>query len=166
MTETHATSRPAARTRPAAPVFPPGRYGRRREPRRRGRWLSALLAVAFVAVLGLLTVRLYQRYGDPNYRAQVVSYTEITDSQVVIEFRVTVNRDDPAPGQLAEQVLTVIERVVIANRDWGGLAVETKFQDNEIDMTTYGDKTVMGVLWVEVQYRHHHLDPRNPNPGP
>lgn len=90
MTETHATSRPAARTRPAAPVFPPGRYGRRREPRRRGRWLSALLAVAFVAVLGLLTVRLYQRYGDPNYRAQVVSYTEITDSQVVIEFRVTV----------------------------------------------------------------------------
>ena len=90
----------------------------------------------------------------------------VRNLRVAIEFRVTVNRDDPAPGQLAEQVLTVIERVVIANRDWGGLAVETKFQDNEIDMPTYGDKTVMGVLWVEVQYRHHHLDPRNPNPGP
>lgn len=94
MTETHATDRRAAPTRPDAPVFPPGRYGRRRQPRRRSRWLSALLAAAFVAALGLTTVRLYQRYGDPNYQAQVLSYTEITDSQIVIEFRVTV----PAGG--------------------------------------------------------------------
>lgn len=88
MTETHATDRPTARTSPAA--FPPGRYGRRRQPRRSSRWLSVLLAAALAAALGLVTVRLYQRYGDPNYRAEVITYTDITDSQVVITFRVTV----------------------------------------------------------------------------
>lgn len=97
MTETHATTRPApaAVPRPAlatssgTPVFPPGRYGRRRG-RRSGRLLPVLLALALVAALGVVSVRLYRQYGDPNYRAQVISYTEITESQVVIEFRVTV----------------------------------------------------------------------------
>lgn len=99
MTETHATAPPAARATappagPSAPEFPPGRYGRRREPRRHRRWLPALLAVALVAALGVVSVRLYTLYGDPNYRAKVITYTDITDNQVVIEFRVTV----PAGG--------------------------------------------------------------------
>ncbi|SCL54444.1 protein of unknown function [Micromonospora citrea] len=84
MTETHAT--PAT----GAPVFPPGRYGRRREPGRRRPLLVALLAVALVAVLSLIAVRLYRQYGDPNYDAQVITYTGITDSQVLVDFRVTV----------------------------------------------------------------------------
>lgn len=83
---------------------------------------------------------------------------------VGIEFRVTVNRDDPSPGNLAEQVLTVIEQVVLRNGTWGGLAIDTDFRNNEVDMTTYGDRTVMGVVWVEIQYRHAHGDPTNPNP--
>ncbi|MCL4743841.1 MAG: hypothetical protein KJZ83_00350 [Burkholderiaceae bacterium] len=86
--------------------------------------------------------------------------------RVAIEFRVTVNRGDPAPGNLAEQVLSVIEHVVLANTKWGGLAIDTGLQNNETDMTTYEDRTVVGVLWVEVQYRHHHADPHNPNPSP
>ncbi|MFY1673098.1 DUF4307 domain-containing protein [Plantactinospora sp. WMMB334] len=79
---------------PTAPVFPPGRYGRRRAPRRRRPWVSALLAVALVAALGAVSYRLYRQYGDPNYDAQVITYTEITDTQVVVDFRVTV----PAGG--------------------------------------------------------------------
>jgi hypothetical protein len=31
---------------------------------------------------------LYLRYGDPDYRARVVSYTDVTDRQIVITFRV------------------------------------------------------------------------------
>ncbi|MEQ4301222.1 DUF4307 domain-containing protein [Plantactinospora sp. B6F1] len=75
---------------PNAPVFPPGRYGRRRALRRRRPWVSALLAVVLLAVLGAVSYRLYRQYGDPNYDAQVITYTEITDSQLMLEFRVTV----------------------------------------------------------------------------
>ncbi|MCM0676982.1 DUF4307 domain-containing protein [Micromonospora phytophila] len=84
MTETHAT------IPPGAPVFPPGRYGRRRDPRRRRPLLAVLLALAMVAVFSLVAVRLYQQYGDPNYDAQVITYTGITDNQVLVDFRVTV----------------------------------------------------------------------------
>ncbi|WP_323373521.1 DUF4307 domain-containing protein [Plantactinospora alkalitolerans] len=79
---------------PAAPVFPPGRYGHRRAPRRRRPWVATLLVVALLAVLGAVSYRLYRQYGDPNYDAQVITYTEITESQLVLDFRVTV----PAGG--------------------------------------------------------------------
>ena len=84
MTETHAT------TTPDVPVFPPGRYGRRREAGRRRPLLVALLALALVAALSVVAVRLYQQYGDPDYKAQVITYTGITDQQVLVDFRVTV----------------------------------------------------------------------------
>jgi hypothetical protein len=88
VTETHAT------TPTGAPVFPPGRYGRRRAARRRRPWVAALLVVAVLAALGLVSARLYRMYGDPNYQAEVITYTEITDAQVVVDFQVTV----PAGG--------------------------------------------------------------------
>lgn len=83
---------------------------------------------------------------------------------VGIEFRITVNRGDPSSGDMAEQVLTVIEKVVLDNGNWGGLAIDTELRNSEVDMTTYGDRTIMGVLWVEVQYRHSGADPRDPSP--
>ncbi|MEO3775269.1 DUF4307 domain-containing protein [Micromonospora sp. B11E3] len=88
MSETHAT------LPPGAPVFPPGRYGRRREPGRRRPALAALLVAAVVAALGVASYSLYDKYGDPVYDAQLISYSDITDSQVVVDFRVTV----PAGG--------------------------------------------------------------------
>lgn len=90
MTETHAT------LPPGAPAFPPGRYGRRREPGRRRPLLVALLVVALVAVMTLVSVRLYRQYGDPNYDAEVITYTGITDSQVLVDFRVTVPKGGSA----------------------------------------------------------------------
>ncbi|GLH98032.1 DUF4307 domain-containing protein [Phytohabitans aurantiacus] len=84
MTETHPT------TTAGAPVFPPGRYGRRREPRRQRRWLVALLVTAVVAAGVGLAIRLYQQYGDPSYNAQVTSYSGISDTGIDLEFRVNV----------------------------------------------------------------------------
>jgi hypothetical protein len=46
-----------------------------------------VLVSALVGVLAL-TVALYLRYGDPAYTAEVVGYTDITDEQIVIKFRV------------------------------------------------------------------------------
>ncbi|MEH0933895.1 DUF4307 domain-containing protein [Micromonospora psammae] len=84
MTETHATI-PSG-----APVFPAGRYGRRREPGRRRPLLVGLLVAALVAGLGLAAAQLYARYGDPAYDAQVITYTDIDDSGVRVDFRVTL----------------------------------------------------------------------------
>ncbi|MGC4894816.1 DUF4307 domain-containing protein [Micromonospora sp. DT31] len=84
MSETHATV--AAQS----PAFPPGRYGRRREPGRRRPVLLALLVAVLLAGLGLAATKLYQQYGDPEYRGEMISYTDITDSGVVVDFRVTV----------------------------------------------------------------------------
>jgi hypothetical protein len=61
VTETHAT------LEPNAPVFPPGRYGRRRAPRRRRPVLAALLVIAVVATL-----------------------TAVSVDQVVVDFRVNL----------------------------------------------------------------------------
>ncbi|MEO3742120.1 DUF4307 domain-containing protein [Plantactinospora sp. B5E13] len=74
----------------AAPVFPPGRYGHRRAGRQRRPWVAVLLVAVLLGVMVAVSFRLYRQYGDPNYDAQVITYTQITETQVVIDFRVTV----------------------------------------------------------------------------
>ena len=83
---------------------------------------------------------------------------------VNVEFRITANRDDDAPGILAEQALTVVKRGITEDRTWGGIAIDTKIVGSEIDMTTYADRSIVGVCQAEVQFRYSHLDPRDPNP--
>lgn len=88
MTETRHTAQAGV------PAFPAGRYGRRREPRRGRSWVLAVLVVVFVVAGSALSYRLYRLYGDPTYDAKVITYTEITDSQILVDFQVTV----PAGG--------------------------------------------------------------------
>jgi len=80
---------------------------------------------------------------------------------VGIEFRITVNQNDPSPAVMGERVLTVVKRVIDNNKTWGGLAVDTRRTNNEIDLTSYGDKTVMGVQFVEIIFRHSIKDVRS-----
>jgi hypothetical protein len=77
-------------TSTAAPVFPPGRYGRRRAPRRARRWLPAVVALVAVVAGLALTLRLHQQYGEGAYDAALVRYTDVTDHQVVVHFRVNL----------------------------------------------------------------------------
>ena len=86
--------------------------------------------------------------------------------QVGIEFRVTVNRGDEKPGDLAERLLTMIERIILLNQTWGGIAIDTNLSNNEVDIQTYADKSAQGVLFVEVMYRHSHESPVDPNGDP
>ncbi len=97
-------------TRATTPVFPPGRYGRRRSGRRRSILPIALLVVVVAGSL-FLSARLYQQFGRTDYQAQIVGWdSEPAADRLTIEFRVRV----PA-GKAASCVLRA--------RDYGGFEV-------------------------------------------
>lgn len=82
MTETNATV-----------AFPPGRYGRRRDPRRRRRyrWLPAALLVVVIIAGTVTAYQLNRQYGAARpYHPTVERFYDITDEQVVVEFTVRV----------------------------------------------------------------------------
>jgi hypothetical protein len=80
-------------TRATTPAFPAGRYGRRRDGRRRLVTPIVLGLIVLVASVAL-SVRLYRQYGDPDYQSQIVGWTGVTESQLTIDFTVRV----PAGG--------------------------------------------------------------------
>ena len=81
-----------------------------------------------------------------------------------VEFRVTVNQGDAEAGVMAEQALTVIKRGLTVDRTWGGIAIDTKIVNSEIDLITYADRAVVGVCVATIQYRYGYDDPRDRNP--
>jgi hypothetical protein len=85
--------RQVSETRATAPVFPPGRYGRRRAGKRPP-IAGIVVAVVVVVACLLVTVRLYHRYGQTDYQAQIVGWQEPSDQQTIIKFTVRV----PAGG--------------------------------------------------------------------
>lgn len=84
-------------TTPAEPVmFPAGRYGRRREPRRTPRLLIAVLALLVVAGAGWIGSRLYVAYGDGDYTGAVTKFGDIADDRVTITVMVRLPEDGTA----------------------------------------------------------------------
>jgi Domain of unknown function (DUF4307) len=77
-------------TQATSPVFPPGRYGRRRTPTRTPKWVGTVLVVVVAVVAAGLAWRLWRQYGDPVYETQVTRVTDVTADGVTIEFTVTV----------------------------------------------------------------------------
>ncbi|WP_238015591.1 DUF4307 domain-containing protein [Dactylosporangium sp. AC04546] len=75
MTETHATAK-----------YPPGRYGRRREPQPRRRWVVACLAALALVAGGAIVWRLYQQYGPQEYEPQVQRFYNVTDEGISVDF--------------------------------------------------------------------------------
>ncbi|GAA4597787.1 hypothetical protein BJY16_002475 [Actinoplanes octamycinicus] len=100
-------------TRATTPVFPPGRYGRRRDGRRRRPLALIVAAVVFgVGALGL-TWAYYQKFGQTNYSPEIIGWNEPADTAMVIKFRVRV----PA-GETASCVLRA--------RDYQGYELGTR----------------------------------------
>jgi len=88
VTETHATASSDA------PIFPPGRYGRRREHRPRRPVLFAVVAaLALTAVLGI-TVKLFQQYGNPRADATLTRFYDVGDTGISLDFVVHKGADD------------------------------------------------------------------------
>jgi hypothetical protein len=87
------TSTPAA-TPDVSPVFPPGRYGRRREPGGTRRWPRRVALAIGVVITLAIAVKLYGQYGSQDYTPTVLNYTNISDSSITVEFQ--VDKADPA----------------------------------------------------------------------
>lgn len=86
-----------------APVFPPGRYGRRRDPRRARRRALPLLVVVG-AVIGLVAaVALYQQYRPAEYQGQLVAFDVRSASQA--QFRLQVSKPAGKPAECSVQAL-------------------------------------------------------------
>ena len=80
-------------TRTTEPVFPAGRYGKRRSGRRRP-VLPIVAIVIVVAVSLMVSIKLFQQFGQTDYDPQIVGWSEPSDSVMTIEFNVSV----PAGG--------------------------------------------------------------------
>jgi hypothetical protein len=77
-------------TRATKPVFPPGRYGHRREPGARRRVVPIGFLILVLAASVLLTVRLYDRWGQTDYTSRIVGWSDVTDAKMTIEFAVRI----------------------------------------------------------------------------
>jgi hypothetical protein len=79
-------------SRTSAPEFPPGRYGRRRDPvrQRRRRLIAGLLAVVVGAAGVAIAIKLYNQYVAAPYRVSSVTTTAVTDTSVTVTFEVTL----------------------------------------------------------------------------
>ena len=117
-------------TRATAPAYPPGRYGRRRDGKRRRAVPITVLALVIIASL-LVTVRLYQRWGDPDYDAQIVSWDAVSESQLKMQFTVRV----PAGGSTV---------CVLRGRDYGGNEVGRQ----KVTLSASGDATTIAAVEV------------------
>jgi Domain of unknown function (DUF4307) len=84
---TQTSAVPGGATPETGPVFPPGRYGRRREPVRR-RWALPVVLSVVIAVMALLAVKLYGQYGSSQYSPTVLSLANVTKTSVTVQFRV------------------------------------------------------------------------------
>ncbi|HEX6683201.1 MAG TPA: DUF4307 domain-containing protein [Candidatus Limnocylindrales bacterium] len=122
MTETPAT------TPLKQPIFPPGRYGRRREPRRTPRLVIALAAAAMAVAGTFIGITLFNAYGEGDYSATVTAFAGITDTQVVVTFTVRL----PADG---------VAKCVVRARDVTG--AEAGREEISVKAGPVPDKTVV-----------------------
>jgi uncharacterized protein DUF4307 len=118
VSETHTTN----------PVFPPGRYGRRREGRRKP--VLPIIALALViAASVLISFKLFQRYGETDYDPQIVGWQQPTDTTMQIKFRVRV----PAGGAA---------KCVLRARD---------YQGNQVGIATVVVRAAQGRTEIEAE---------------
>lgn len=118
MSETHATT----------PVFPPGRYGRRREGGRR-RLIPIVYTLVFALALGGITWGYWARYGGTDYTADIIGWDEPSDQEMVIEFRVRVPEGGAAMCMLRARDYDGFEvgrRAVTVPADTDGGSVEVR----------------------------------------
>jgi hypothetical protein len=134
VSETHAT----------APVFPPGRYGRRRDGHRR-RWPLIVAAVIFAIGAVGLSVKYYDKFGQTDYTADIIGWSDSSDTELVIQFQVRVPAGGAATCMLRARDYDGFEvgrRAVVIPAPAGGGSVERSEAVQTRSRASVGD--VMG----------------------
>lgn len=80
--------------------------------------------------------------------------------RVVIEFQLSRNQGEAEPSVLANRMLGDLQRKIGEDTTLGGLAIDVKEVGSDVDLESDNDKSIEGALFVVVQYRHAHNDPR------
>jgi uncharacterized protein DUF4307 len=128
-------------TRATHPVFPPGRYGRRRDGRRR-LGLPILFGALILAFTVFLAIRLYTTYGDPDYDPQIVGWSEVTASNMTIDFTVRVPAGGSASCVLRARSYDGAEvgrRTVTITAAPGATTAEAKERVTTTKLASHGD---------------------------
>lgn len=73
---------------------------------------------------------------------------------VTLEFKVTIQKSDPEPLEIAERVLGVVQQVMYDNDRFGDLIIKHDEIANEQDMFTYTDRAIGGMVQFRIHYRH------------
>jgi hypothetical protein len=73
---------------------------------------------------------------------------------VAVEFAVVKQKADEEPGILAERVLAVVQQIIYDDRSLGDLAIDVTEIGSTVDLTTYSDSSIRGVVQWRIQYRH------------
>ena len=68
-------------------MFPPGRYGRRREQRKPSWVLRVAAGIGVVLLLGI-AFKLYQQYGNEQFSPTVLRYSNVTSTSITVTFDV------------------------------------------------------------------------------
>jgi multidrug efflux pump subunit AcrA (membrane-fusion protein) len=121
----------AAAPTSAVPVFPPGRYGRRRDParQRRSRWITwALAGVVVLAGVGI-AIKLFRQYTLAPYQVTVIRVSDIDDTGVTVTFEV----NKPA-GQSAS---CTVQAHTNKGREVGKAVVEVPAAAPDVARVTY-----------------------------
>jgi hypothetical protein len=82
-------------------MFPPDRYGRRRETRRRPRWVLPVLVLVVAVAMSLVAVKLYLEYGNDEFTPTVLASNQVTDDSITVTFQVA--KPDGAPATCTVQ---------------------------------------------------------------
>jgi len=128
-------------TRATHPVFPPGRYGRRRDGRRR-RALPILVGAVILGFTLFLTVRLYSTYGDPDYDPQIVGWSDVSTTNMTIDFTVRVPAGGSASCVLRARSYDGAEvgrRTVTITAAPGATVAEAKERVTTTALASHGD---------------------------
>ncbi len=84
---------------------------------------------------------------------------------VAIEFRIAVQMaDGEDPGIYAERMLGVVQQIMYDDDNFGGLIMFHSETGNSVEMDTYSDKNVVGVVNFDIRYRHAHNNVYDPDP--